>query len=131
MKYTLEHGILSTTLSTQSLHISKDSTKGYTPLDLLVSSIVGCSQIVFTQILEKKRISYETLTIDIQIERAEEGAQPLKKMHIHYTLTGTTAKQEAIEKALHLVPKHCTIAQSVKGSIEIVETFTIEKTTYG
>ncbi|GGE78990.1 OsmC family protein [Priestia taiwanensis] len=125
MKYVLEHGILSATYSNKSLPISKDSTKGYTPLDLLVSSIVGCSQIVFTQILEKKRISYDSLTIDVQIERAEAGAKQLKKVHIHYTLTGVTATQEAIEKALHLVPKHCTIAQSVKGSIEIEETCSI------
>jgi putative redox protein len=131
MKYILEQNVLSTTLSNQTLHISTDSTKGYTPLDLLISSIVGCSQIVFTQILEKKRISYDKLAIDVQLERAEHGAKQVEKVYLHYTITGDNLHQQNLEKALHLVPTYCTIAQSVKGSIDIIETIEVKEPTCG
>ncbi|XOS92859.1 OsmC family protein [Brevibacillus laterosporus] len=54
---------LQTTLPFENLTISSDRQSGFKPIDLLVSAIAGCSQIVFTRILEKQRISYDSLTL--------------------------------------------------------------------
>ncbi|ATO47751.1 OsmC family protein [Brevibacillus laterosporus] len=63
MQFTQINQTLQTTLPFENLTISSDRQSGFKPIDLLVSAIAGCSQIVFTRILEKQRISYDSLTL--------------------------------------------------------------------
>ncbi|WP_020061509.1 OsmC family protein [Bacillus sp. 123MFChir2] len=102
------------------LQIGKEN--GYTPLELLISSIAGCSAIVFRTILEKKRITYHEFTMETEIIRSETLSKPVKSVHIHYKIKAERITQEQLEKALELAMKNCTIVQSVKDSIEIIET---------
>ncbi|PEB53744.1 osmotically inducible protein C [Bacillus pseudomycoides] len=120
MKLTVKHDDISTELSHGQLQIGKES--GYTPLELFVSSIAGCSAIVFRTILEKKRIPYDVFTIETEIGRSEVLPRPVESMHLHYKIKAKGITQVQLEKALELAVKNCTIAQSVKESIKITET---------
>ncbi|MEH7461359.1 OsmC family protein [Bacillus thuringiensis] len=102
------------------LQIGKEN--GYTPLELLIASIAGCSAIVFRTILEKKRITYHEFTMETDIRRSETLSKPVESVHIHYKIKAEGITQEQLEKALKLAMKNCTIVQSVKDSIEIIET---------
>ncbi|SFD63242.1 Uncharacterized OsmC-related protein [Bacillus sp. 491mf] len=102
------------------LQIGKEN--GYTPLELLIASIAGCSAIVFRTILEKKRITYHEFTMETEIKRSETVSKPVESAHLHYKIKAEGITQEQLEKALELAMKNCTIVQSVKGSIEIIET---------
>ncbi|SFJ55358.1 MULTISPECIES: OsmC family protein [unclassified Bacillus (in: firmicutes)] len=102
------------------LQIGKEN--GYTPLELLIASIAGCSAIVFRTILEKKRITYHEFTMETEIRRSETLSKPLESVHLHYKIKAERITQEQLEKALELAMKNCTIVQSVKDSIEIIET---------
>ncbi|AIK36792.1 osmotically inducible protein C [Bacillus pseudomycoides] len=120
MKLTIKHDDIETELSHGQLSIGKES--GYTPLELFVSSIAGCSAIVFRTILEKKRITYDTFTIETEIGRSEVLPRPVESLHLHYKIKAEGITQVQLEKALELAVKNCTIAQSVKDSIKITET---------
>ena len=102
------------------LQIGKEN--GYTPLELLIASIAGCSAMVFRTILEKKRIMYHEFTMETEIRRSETLSKPVERVHLHYKIKAEGITQEQLEKALELAMKNCTIVQSVKGSIEIIET---------
>ncbi len=52
MKLTIKHDDIEADLSYGQLVIGKEN--GYSPLQLLISSIAGCSAIVFRTILEKE-----------------------------------------------------------------------------
>ncbi|KEK23821.1 OsmC family protein [Bacillus gaemokensis] len=120
MKLTIKHDDIEVELSHGQLQIGKES--GFTPLELLVSSIAGCSAIVFRTILEKKRISYDAFTIETEIGRSEALSRPVESIHLHYIIKAERITQEQLEKVLELAVKNCTIAQSVKDSIKITET---------
>ncbi|MEN1937665.1 OsmC family protein [Paenibacillus sp. 102] len=120
MKLTIKHDDIEAEFSNGQLSIGKES--GHTPLELLVSSIAGCSAIVFRTILEKKRITYDTFTIETEIGRSEVLPRPVESLHLHYKITAEGITQVQLEKALELAVKNCTIAQSVKDSIKITET---------
>ncbi|HEK9101117.1 OsmC family protein [Bacillus pfraonensis] len=120
MKLTIKHDDIEAEFSNGRLSIGKES--GHTPLELLVSSIAGCSAIVFRTILEKKRITYDTFTIETEIGRSEVLSRPVESLHLHYRLKAEGITQVQLEKALELAVKNCTIAQSVKDSIKITET---------
>ena len=94
---------------------------GYSPLQLLISSIAGCSAIVFRTILEK-RITYDTFTIETEIGRSEALSKPVESVHLHYKIKAENITEEQLDKALQLAVKNCTIVQSVKDSIKVTET---------
>ncbi|CCF13507.1 osmC-like family protein [Brevibacillus laterosporus GI-9] len=127
MQFTQMNQNLQTTLPYGNLTISSDRQQGFKPIDLLVSAIAGCSQIVFTRILEKKRISYNSLTLHVDTVQSENAPNPLTKISLIYTITGSDLVQEKLDKALRLVPPNCTIIQSLHPNIEVVEQVIISK----
>ncbi|MED1665888.1 OsmC family protein [Brevibacillus laterosporus] len=127
MQFTQINQTLQTSLPFENLTISSDRQSGFKPIDLLVSAIAGCSQIVFTRILEKQRISYDSLTLQIDAVQSEDAPNPLTKVSLVYTIAGSDLIQEKLEKALRLIPSNCTIIQSLNPNIEVVEQVIISK----
>ncbi|WP_078549900.1 OsmC family protein [Litchfieldia alkalitelluris] len=105
------------------LHVAGDEAHGYRPFQLMVSSIVVCSGGVLRKILDKKRIKIDDLTIKSAVTRNEAEANRIEKICIHYLIKGTDLDPKKIEQSIHLAAKNCPMAQSVKNSIEIEETF--------
>lgn len=128
MKYRwTDNGALVTELDFGTLTISGNSELGFRPFQLLVSSVAGCSGLVFKRILEKKRIAYERMEIEAEVEREKEGVSRIKKITLHFTVTGSHLDQEQVEKALAIATKNCSMVQSVKGAIDVVETVTVRE----
>ncbi len=94
MKLTIKHDDIEADLSYGQLAIGKEN--GYSPLQLLVSSIAGCSAIVFRTILEKKRITYDTFTIETEIGRSEALSKPVESVHLHYKNQSTKHYRRAV-----------------------------------
>lgn len=70
---------------------------------------------------------------DIQIEvkevvRVEEEADRVSKVHIHFTLKGNIDENK-MERVMELTRKNCSMVQSVKDSIEIIETYELVPST--
>ncbi|MFC4319911.1 OsmC family protein [Litchfieldia salsa] len=110
------------------LHVAGDEQYGYRPFQLMVSAIVVCSGGVLRKILEKKRIHIEDITIKSEVERNESEANRIEKISIHYVITGKDLNEGKISQAIELANKNCPMTQSVKGSIEIEETFELVQT---
>ncbi|WP_202407317.1 OsmC family protein [Pseudalkalibacillus hwajinpoensis] len=107
-----------------TLHISGDEQFGFRPYQLLVSSVAVCSGGVLRQILDKKRMKYDDIKIKADVTRNKEEANRVEKIHLHFTLYGNFDDQK-VERALELTKKHCSMAQSVIGSIELEESYEI------
>ncbi|WP_226659965.1 OsmC family protein [Pseudalkalibacillus hwajinpoensis] len=107
-----------------TLHISGDEQFGFRPYQLLVSSVAVCSGGVLRQILDKKRMKYDDIKIKADVTRNQEEANRVEKIHLHFTLFGDLDEQK-VERALELTKKHCSMAQSVIGSIDLEESFDI------
>ncbi len=107
-----------------TLHISGDEQFGFRPYQLLVSSVAVCSGGVLRQILDKKRMKYDDIKIKADVTRNKEEANRVEKIHLHFTLYGDLDDQK-VERALELTKKHCSMAQSVIGSIELEESYEI------
>ncbi|MFP3488765.1 OsmC family protein, partial [Staphylococcus sp. SIMBA_130] len=105
-----------------TLHISGDEQFGFRPYQLLVSSVAVCSGGVLRQILDKKRMKYDDIKIKADVTRNKEEANRVEKIHLHFTLYGDLDDQK-VERALELTKKHCSMAQSVIGSIELEESY--------
>lgn len=109
------------------LDVSGDVSEGFTPYQLLIASIAVCSGIVLRKVLEKMRISFNDISIDVEVERNEEPPRKIERVHLHFTIVGQEIDERKIRKALALVEKNCTIAQSIHGAIEIETTYEIKE----
>lgn len=109
------------------LEISPNDEYGFRPYMLLVSSIVGCSGNLLRNILEKKRISIDDLTIDATVKRNEEEANRIEEIHLHITIFGNDLDETKIKKSLDVTKKYCAMIQSVKDSIKVEKTFELKE----
>ncbi|MFM1653318.1 OsmC family protein [Brevibacillus sp. B_LB10_24] len=105
------------------LKISGDETYGFRPYQLMVSSIAACSSSVLNKVLGKMRMNCEDLKVSVQVERNEQEANRIEKIHMHFVIKGEGLQPEKVEKAVALARKNCPMVQSVKDSIEITESF--------
>ncbi|MBM7587547.1 putative OsmC-like protein [Bacillus pakistanensis] len=123
MEFKMNEGGFQAKLPYGDLDVSGDETYGYRPYQLMVSSIAVCSGGVLRKVLEKMRLSFDDIHIEAKVERNEEKASRIEKIHLHFKIKGTNLKPVKIKKALALTQKNCSMVQSVIGSIEVEETF--------
>ncbi len=109
------------------LTISGNDEFGFRPYALLVSSVAGCSGGVLKKVLTKMRIDYDDIRIAADVKRVPEEANRVEEIKLHFTLIGNDIDGNKVEKALELSTKNCSMVQSVKGSINVIETFEIQK----
>lgn len=121
MKFTVTEKDIRTDLAFGSLAISGNDEEGFRPFQLLVSSIVGCSALVFRRILEKQRTKFEEIVIEAEVERAEEEANKITKISLTFKIKGEDLDEKRLQRSLDLSRKHCSMVRSVEDSIEIVE----------
>lgn len=117
-----ENGFV-TRLSYGDLHVSGDEQYGFRPYQLLVSSIAVCSGGVLRKVLDKMRMPCTDMTVTAEVERNEEKANRVEKIHLHFVITGENLQEEKVKKAIEASRKNCPMVQSVQDSIEITETF--------
>ncbi|WP_373453646.1 OsmC family protein [Paucisalibacillus globulus] len=77
------------------------------------------------KVLEKKRISFDSIEIESDIERNEEEANRVTKIALHYIVYGNNLNLSKVQKSLELAVKNCAMVQSVKEAIDIVETIEV------
>lgn len=126
MEYFLDGDGLVTELDYGTLRISGDEQLGFRPFQLMVSSIVGCSSLVFRNILEKQRIEYRELRIKADVERNEEAYNRIEKITLHFYISGDNLDQQKLAKSLEVASKNCAMVRSVAESIEVVEKISVE-----
>jgi uncharacterized OsmC-like protein len=75
--------------------------------------------------MKKMRMDFEDIQIKTSVERNEEIADRVEKVHIHFLIKGNDLNEAKLHKALELTRKNCSMVRSVEDSIEVVETFEI------
>jgi putative redox protein len=123
MEFKMKEVGFHTTTEYGELHVAGDEAYGYRPYQLMVASIAVCSGGVLRKILTKKRIHIEDMKISTSVERNKAKADRIEKIHIHYRIKGENLNHEKIHQSIKLASKNCPMAQSVKDSIVIEETF--------
>jgi putative redox protein len=114
-----------TELSYGRLSISGDEKNGFLPSELLIASIAGCSGEVLRSILKKMRFHVEEIKIQTTVRKNPDQANRIEEIFLHFIIKGSHLDQAKIKRALQLVKKHCSMVQSVLGSIHVEETFEI------
>ena len=83
----------------------------FSPKALLLSGLAGCAGIDVVMILEKMRVPFAHLQIDVETEQTDGEPRVFKDVVMHFTLKSGAENESKIRKAIELsLEKYCGVA---------------------
>ena len=97
-----------------------DNPQGASPMELLLMGVAGCSSIDIISILNKQKVPFDSLEIDVDGERDDKPAPSLfTKIHATVRVSGSV-KAEKIYRAAHLsFTKYCSVSLTLAATAKI------------
>lgn len=102
---------------------------GMRPMQVLLSSLAGCSAMDIISILKKQRQPLEDIQFTLDGIRDEEAVPSLfKDIHITYQLYGDL-DEEKVKRAIELsLEQYCSVAKTLEKTAKITYSFHIHST---
>jgi putative redox protein len=106
--------------------VEVDAQKGFSPKALLLTGLAACSGIDVVEILEKMRLPFAGLVIEVEAEQTENHPKVFREIEMHYKLTTDESNRDKIKKAIDLsLQKYCGVAAMLRKNSEIRYSLTI------
>jgi putative redox protein len=101
---------------------------GCSPMELVLLGMAGCTAYDVIDILQRKRLSVDSLEVLARAERAPEPPRVFTRIEIEYVVRGQGLKAKALEDAIRLSKeKYCSASIMLGKSAEITTTYRIEE----
>jgi len=101
---------------------------GFSPMELLLVGLAGCTAMDVISILEKKRQDVTDFAVSAQGERAAEHPRVYTRIHIEYTVTGRGVDLAAVERAVELSEaKYCSAQAMLSKTAKITHSIQIRE----
>lgn len=103
---------------------------GMRPMQLLLTSLGGCSSMDVLSILKKMQQEVTDYQVVLDGKR-EEGVEPslFKTIHVHYVVWGNNLDTAKVQRAIDLsMTKYCSVAKTLEPTASITYDFEIKQT---
>lgn len=101
----------------------------FSPMELVLVSLAGCSSIDVVDILKKQRQELKELQVKVEASRKDAIPAVFADINLHFILQGEL-QTEKVTRAIDLsLNKYCSVAQMLKHSVEITTSFEINSNT--
>lgn len=108
--------------------IEVDGGGGFSPKALLLTGLAACSGIDVVDILEKMRVPFASLEIDVETEQTEDHPRIFKDINIIYKVKMDEENREKLRKAIDLsLDKYCGVAAMLKKNSRILYEIRIQE----
>lgn len=102
------------------ISVDGDKKKGHGPKALLLSGLAGCSGIDVVDILEKMRVQFSDLSIEVESEQTDENPKVFKWILITYKIKTAPGNEEKVRKAIDLsLEKYCGVSAMLRKNSPI------------
>ncbi|NGP89447.1 OsmC family protein [Fodinibius halophilus] len=100
---------------------------GFSPMQLLLAGVGGCSAIDIIGILEKQRQDLEDLTVEVEGDRQSvDEYSEFTEIHVKYIFTGDLDESK-VERAINLsLDKYCSVSKTLEKTSEITHSYEIK-----
>ncbi|MDQ7859754.1 MAG: OsmC family protein [Armatimonadota bacterium] len=96
-----------------------ESPGGPSPMETVLAALAGCTGMDVVSILNKMRAPLESMTIDVEAERAAEHPRVFTKIHLRYEVGGGVTREQ-VERAVSLsLERYCPVTAMLRKSAEI------------
>jgi putative redox protein len=108
--------------------LADDGSGGFTPPELLLWGIAGCTGIDIVRILEKQRQELTALDIEILGEQRDTYPKPFHTITVKYIATGRNLDRAKVARAIDLSErKFCVVGQTVQRETTVTSSFEIRE----
>ncbi len=109
------------TIPLNSLAAAGEDESGFSPMELLLVGLAGCTAMDVISILEKKRQEVTGFEVRAQAERATEHPKVFTSIVLEYVVTGHNIDRVAVERSVELsATKYCS-ASAMLGKVVPIE----------
>lgn len=99
------------------------------PLELLLLGLGGCTGMDVVSILNKMRVQFSSLEINLRADRAEEHPKVYTRIEMEYVFTGSDLDLEKLRRAVELSQeKYCSVSAMLRKACPVVWTIRIIQT---
>jgi putative redox protein len=100
---------------------------GFSPLQLLLAALGGCTGIDIVDIMRKQRQQVDDLEIIVTGQRAEEHPRVYKNIYVEYRFNGKDVKEKAVQRAIRLSEdKYCSVGAMLKAKASMTSSYVIQ-----
>jgi putative redox protein len=111
---------------TISLDTDHERNSAPTPMELLLVALGACTGVDVASILLKKRQDVLAYRIEVKGQRRDEHPRSYKRMEVQHIITGRGISEQAVRQAIQLSEeKYCSVAATLRPTVEIVSSFKI------
>jgi putative redox protein len=104
------------------------NSEGPGPKSLMLVALAGCTGMDIVSILNKLRIKFEDLTINVDGNITEEHPKHFDNMHITYIIKGKDITVDKVEMAIALsLEKYCGVSYSFRQAMKITHELIINE----
>jgi putative redox protein len=101
-------------------NIDGNRKEGPNPKALLLSAIAACSGIDVVDILQKMRVEFSEMVIDVETEQTTEHPRVFKDIWVTYKLKTDALNEDKVKKAIELsLEKYCGVSAMLKKNSPI------------
>lgn len=101
---------------------------GFTPGQLLLASLAGCTGMDVVSFMRKQRQRLEGLEVQVSAKRAENSRNRYEAISVKYILTGDKLSKKAIERAIRLSEqKYCTVGITIEEGAKIFSNYRVSR----
>ena len=110
---------------------SVENPKGASPMELLLMGVAGCSSIDIISILNKQKVVFDSLNIEVNGDRIDKPSPSLfTKVHATVHVTGDV-KPEKIYRAAELsFTKYCSVSLTLAATAAVSFSVIVNNTPY-
>ncbi len=99
---------------------------GFSPMELMLVSLAGCTAMDVISILEKKRQEVTNFEVRVQAERSEEHPKVFTHIILEYVVTGRHVERAAVERSVELsATKYCSVSAMLVQAVPIEHKITV------
>jgi len=100
---------------------------GFSPLQLLLAALGGCTGIDIVDIMRKQRQQVDDLEIVVSGERVNEPPRVYSNIHVEYKVKGKDIKEKAVERAIQLSEdKYCSVGAMLRAKAKVTSSYSIQ-----
>ncbi len=100
--------------------IEIDAHQGFSPKALLLSGLAGCTGVDLVMLLEKMRVPFADLVIEVETEQTDTQPKVFKDINIVFRIKTGEENRKKVTKAIDLsLEKYCGVAAMLRKHSEI------------
>ena len=108
-----------------------ENPQGASPMELLLMGVAGCSSIDIISILNKQKVIFDTLEIEVDGDRVDKPAPSLfNKIHATVHVTGDVKPEKIYRAAVLSFTKYCSVSLTLAATADITFSVIVNNTPY-